>query len=57
MDEASCSLASSLPGEPVPAEDLLPAIDTYNAGLKKVTLRLAPSISVDGAGLTLLGTF
>ncbi|MDP1825846.1 MAG: hypothetical protein Q8L48_21465 [Archangium sp.] len=48
------------PGEPVAAEELLPAIDTYNAGIVKkpaVTLRLEPSVGADGAGLTLLGSF
>lgn len=48
------------PGEPVAAEELLPAIDMYNAAIVKkpaVTLRLEPSVGVDGAGLTLLGSF
>jgi hypothetical protein len=49
-----------LSSEPVPAEDVLPAIDTYNAGLEKkpaVSLRLEPSLGVEGAGLTLAGSF
>lgn len=49
-----------LPGEPVPAREVLPAIDTYNASLEKkpaVTLRLEPSLGPDGASLALLGSF
>lgn len=49
-----------LPGEPVGAEELLPAIDRYNAGLEKkpaISLRVEPSIGFDGAGLVVLGSF
>ncbi len=49
-----------LPGEPVPADELLPAIDAYNARLEKkpaVSWRLEPSIGFDSAGLVLNGTF
>lgn len=47
-----------LPGEPVPAEEVLPAIDKYNSSLeKKVSVRLEPTISFDGAGLSLVGAF
>ena len=49
-----------LPGEPVPAEELLPAIDAHNAKLEKkpaVSWRLEPSIGFDSAGLVLSGTF
>lgn len=47
-----------LPSEPVSAEELLPAIDKYNSSLKPtVSLRLEPTVSFDGAGLSLRGTF
>ena len=48
-----------LSSEPVSAAELLPAIDQYNAPFKKpaVTLRLEPSVSLDGAGLALTGSF
>ena len=49
-----------LPGEPVAAEELLPAIDTYNASLVKkpaVTLRFEPTIGLDGAAFSLFGSF
>lgn len=46
-----------LSAEPVSAAELLPAIDQYNAPFKKVTLRLEPSVTLDGAGLALSGSF
>jgi hypothetical protein len=49
-----------LSGEPVSAEEVLPAIDTYNSKLEKkpaVSLRLVPSVGFDGAGLVLAGSF
>ena len=49
-----------LPSEPVPAEELLPDIDAYNAKLEKkpaVSWRLEPSIGFDSTGLVLSGTF
>ena len=49
-----------IPGEPVSAREVLPAIDTYNASLVKkpeVSLRVAPLLGPDGAGVTLVGTF
>ena len=53
-------IAFVLPDEPVPAEELLPAIDVHNAKLEKkpaISWRLEPSIGFDGAGLVLSGTF
>lgn len=49
-----------LPSDPVPAEDLLPGIDAYNAKLEKkpaVSWRLEPTIGFDSTGLVLSGTF
>lgn len=49
-----------LSGEPVPAEEVLPAIDKYNEGLKEkpaVTLRLEPVLGPGNAGVVLLGSF
>lgn len=46
-----------LSSEPISAAELLPAIDQYNAPFKKVTLRLEPTLTLDGAGLALSGSF
>jgi hypothetical protein len=50
-----------LSSEPVPPEELLPAIDKYNEGIKAqpapVTIRLEPVIGPGNAGLVLSGTF